>query len=121
MTYATDIVTATAGTPTLAPPVAAWDLLSFFTNAKDYGTLVGGGLISLLGLIVVIVATVFIAKKFFGDGRGNDKSWVIIIIMMLVGGAMLFGGISLVTDIASGGQKTIEELGGGTILLGLGR
>lgn len=106
------------GTPSVSLPTAAWDVAAFLANAKSYGSVIGGGLITLLGLIIVIVAVVFIAKKFLGSGQGGqEKSWVVIVIMIIVGGALLYGGITFVTDIASGGQKTISDLGGGFIVL----
>lgn len=98
-------------------PGAEWDLASFFDNAKGYLTIIGGGLISLLGLAVVIWAAVLIAKKFFGGQNGQQESWFKIIAMILIGGALMTGGIVLISNIASGGQKTIEDLGGGFILL----
>lgn len=108
-----------AGTAADAPalPLGAWDLVSFLTNTKNYANVIGGGLISLLGLIIIIVAVVFITKKFFGNGQGQDKSWIVIVVMIIVGGAFLTGGIVLITNIASGGEQTIKELGGGFIVL----
>lgn len=100
-----------------ALPTAAWDLLSFLKNAKSYANLVGGALITLLGLLVVIWAAVLIAKKFFGSAQSQQESWVKIIVMIIIGGALLAGGISLITAIAKGGKGTIEELGGGFIIL----
>jgi len=116
ITATNETATAAASIPSL--PTGAWDLISFLGNTQDYGELAGGALISLLGLIIVIVAGVFTAKKFFGSGNGqNDKPWLIIAVMFIVGGAMLFGSIGLLLNISSGGQKTIEELGGGFIVL----
>jgi hypothetical protein len=98
-------------------PVAAWDLVSFLDNAKEYVTVIGGALITLLGLAVVIWATVLIAKKFFGTAQNQQESWIKVVVMILVGGALMTGGIALVTTIAAGGKTTLEELGGGYIVL----
>jgi hypothetical protein len=99
-------------------PTAAWDLVSFFENAKSYMSVAGGSLISLLGLGVVIWAAVLIAKKFFGNAQsGQQDSWVKVVLMILVGGALMTGGIVLISEIAGGGQTTITELGGGFIVL----
>ncbi|MFF2053881.1 hypothetical protein ACFVU2_19910 [Leifsonia sp. NPDC058194] len=110
--------------PTL--PTASWDLISALANSKNYLGLAGGGLVTLLGLAAVVWAAVLIIKKFFGSHQnGAGEPWVKIILMIIVGGAMMTGGITLITDIASGGQKTIQDLGGGFIILkgtlGLGR
>jgi hypothetical protein len=102
-------------TANLSP--AAWDLVSFLKNAKVYANTVGGALITLLGLAVVIWAAVLIAKKFFGSNQGQGDSWAKIVVMIIVGGALLAGGITLITTIAKGGKATIEELGGGFILI----
>jgi len=115
ITATNETATAAASIPSL--PTGAWDLVSFLENAKDYGTILGGGVITLLGLILLIVAVVFLFKKFVGNGQGQEKSWPVIIIMIVVAGAFLTGGIGLMLNISSGGQKTIEELGGGFIVL----
>lgn len=98
-------------------PTAAWDLVSFFDNAKGYVTIIGGGLVSLLGLIVVIWAAVLIAKKFFGSQQAQQDSWFKVVLMVIVGGALMTGGIVLISEIAKGGETTIKELGGGFIVL----
>lgn len=106
-----------AGSTISTLPAGDWDLVSAVGNATNYGKLLGGGIIGLLGVILLIVATVFIFKKLTGNGQGNEKSWVIIVVMILIGGAMSFGGYTLISQVASGGQKTVQELGGGFIVL----
>lgn len=98
-------------------PGAEWDLVSFFDNAKVYLNTIGGGLISLLGLAILIWAGVLIAKKFFGGQSAQQESWFKIVAMLLIGGALMWGGIALITTIAQGGEKTVKDLGGGFILL----
>jgi hypothetical protein len=115
ITATNETATAAASIPSL--PTGAWDLVSFLENAKDYGTILGGGVVTIIGLIILIAAVVFILKKFLGNGQGPEKSWPVIIIMIVVAGAFLTGGIGLMLNISSGGQKTIEELGGGFIVL----
>ena len=98
-------------------PVAAWDLNSFFENAKAYAEVIGGSLISLLGLVVIIWAAVLIAKKFFGGAQSQQQeSWFKIVMMVIVGGALMTCGVGLIMTIGGGGQATIEELGGGFII-----
>lgn len=110
------IESALSGVPTL--PTAAWDLVSFFSNAKNYGTIIGGGLLSLVGLIIVVFAGIAIAKKLLGGANGAQQdSWLKVVLMLVIGGAMMFGGIAMFVNIAEGGKTTIEELGGGFILL----
>lgn len=124
MTISTTLQTATDAVSISSLPLGAWDLVSFFTNAKNYGTILGGGFVSLIGLVLVVVAVFQAAKNFLGNGQGN-KSWVLIVFMFILGGALLGGSIAFVLNIAAGGQTTIEDLGGGFIiapgLIGLGR
>lgn len=98
-------------------PLGDWDLVSALSNAQNYGKLIGGGVIGLIGVILLIVAAVFVLKKLVGNGQGQEKSWVIIVVMIIIGGAMLAGGWTLLAQVASGGQKTVQELGGGFIVL----
>lgn len=98
-------------------PLGAWDLVSFLGNAKNYLNVVGGALISLIGLIILIVAIVFLAKNLFGNGQGQSHSWIKVVVMIIIGGALLTGGIVLITNIASGGEQTIKDLGEGFIVL----
>ena len=37
--------------------------------------------------------------------------------MILVGGALSTGGWQLISTVGSGGQQTIEDLGGGTVIV----
>jgi len=118
------IENAAGGTSVPSLPGGAWDIISALSNAKDWGTIAGGAFITLLGLAVVIVGIVFLVKKLIGNGNGgNEKGWLLIIAMIVVGGALLYGGINLVLNIAEGGKTTVEELGGGFAVIGgyLGR
>lgn len=98
------------------PRAADWDLLSALTNAEKYGRLLGGAVITLVGLILVIVAIVFLAKKFLAGQQSQSAGWGKIIVMGIIGGALMAGGIVWVIDIAQGGKATIDDLGGGMIL-----
>lgn len=94
--------------------LAEWDLVSFFKNSQEYVKAAGGGLISLLGLALLIWGFVKMMGKL-KDGDRSQSNWGAIVGMIIVGGAMLFGGITLVLQIGQGGQKTITDLGGGVI------
>ena len=96
-------------------PLGDWDLVSALTNAQNYGKLIGGGILGLIAVILLIGAAIFVLQKFFS--KNNDsKSWGIIIAMIIVGGAFGTGGWVLLSQVASGGQKTVQELGGGFIV-----
>ena len=96
-------------------PQAAWDLKSFFDGAKEYGTLVGGSFLALIGLAAVIWGGTLLLKKLMS--QQSQESWLKIIGLIIIGGAIMTGSIGLLTKIAGGGQTTIEELGGGVVLL----
>lgn len=101
----------------LALPGAAWDLVSFLNNAQSFLMIAGGALITLIGLLLVVWSVVYIGKKFLGSNSGQQDSWIKIVVMLLIGGALMTGGIVLVTSIAAGGKTTIEDLGNGMILM----
>ena len=117
----TDIFEVVAAAAPLHPalPVADWDIVSLLTNTKSLGKVIGGAVIGLIGVILLIVGGVFVGIKLWGNPQsGVTKSWLIIGLMILIGGAMLTGGWTLLENVSSGGQKTVEELGGGFIVLG---
>lgn len=95
---------------------AEWDLVSFFENARNYAKLVGGGLLALLGTVGVVWGGVLLIKKLMA-GHQNQDSWMKILALILVGGALMAGGFALISQIASGGKTTIEDLGGGLIVI----
>jgi uncharacterized membrane protein len=64
----------------------------------------------LVGVVMIIVAIVKIAQKFISP-QSAPGGWVGPIVMLIVGGALLAGGWTFVSNIAQGGKKTIEDLG----------
>jgi hypothetical protein len=106
--------------PVPALPTAAWDLVSFLENAGEYVKTGGGALLVAMGLVALVWGGVLLLKKLMG-GQQNQDSWMKIIGLMIIGGAIAVGGFTLIFTIGSGGKTTIEDLGGGTLLLlGLG-
>lgn len=97
-------------------PTGAWDVLSFLKNAFKYGEGIGGGVLTLLGLIAVVVGGVKLLFKLMA-GQQNQTSWISIVLMIIIGGALMVGGITLMKTVASGGKTTILDLGGGAILM----
>jgi hypothetical protein len=98
-----------------ATPTAAWDVVSFLTNAATYVKTGGGSLLILMGIAALVWGGVLLLKKLMG-GQQNQDSWVKIILMIIIGGAIAVGGFALVFTIGSGGKKTIDDLGGATFL-----
>lgn len=99
-------------------PTAAWDLTSFLENARSQLQLWGGLLLMLLGVVGLVWAGVLGTKKLLADPQtaGQQKSWGTIAVLVLVGGALGTGGWSFMSTVGSGGQQTIEDLGGGTVI-----
>ena len=96
-------------------PKAEWDLISFFQNANNYGQLAGGAFLSLMGVVAIIWGGTLLVKKLMS--QQSQESWLKIILLILIGGALMASGFGLISTIAQGGQTTIEDLGGGVVLL----
>lgn len=98
-------------------PVGAWDLTSFLNNAyKQIGEW-GKLLLMLLGIILIVVSGVKIWRNFTSESAQRQPRWGMTIAGLLVGGALSVStGWTLLNDIAQGGQKTIQDLGGGAIV-----
>ncbi|MEV7953031.1 hypothetical protein [Streptomyces sp. NPDC088141] len=99
-------------------PSAAWDLTSFLTNAKGQIQLWGGLLLMLIGAAGLVWGGVLLIKKLMGGQQhGQGHGWGQIALLILVGGALGTGGWSLISTVGSGGQQTITDLGGGTVIV----
>lgn len=94
----------------------AWDLGSFLQNATSTLKTWGSYLIILIGVVMVVWSVVMIARGLISHGK-TQVSWPVAIILLILGGAFMVGGFSFVSNIASGGKQTIEDLGNGTILM----
>lgn len=88
-----------------------FDILQFLDNATSYMKQIGHYIMLFAGVILIIVATVQIAKGLAGGGRGQ-VNWVMSIACLLVGGILLFGGWNLMTSVARTGADTLAEMGG---------
>ncbi|MYR57343.1 hypothetical protein GTY54_14265 [Streptomyces sp. SID625] len=99
-------------------PGAAWDLTSFLQNAKAQIQLWGGLLLMLLGAVGLVWGGVVLIKKLMANPQsvGQQQGWGTIALLILVGGALGTGGWSMISTVGSGGQQTITDLGGGTVI-----
>lgn len=87
-----------------------WDLTSFLSNATSQLKVWGGAFIILLGVAMIVVGVYQLAKGLISHGK-TQVNWFIVVALIIAGGALAAGGWALVSDIASGGKKTIEDLG----------
>lgn len=108
---------------TLAPVLAqgdsgvtadsSWDLKTFFDNSTNYTQSVGGAFLALIGIAGLTWGGFLLVRKLMGGQQAQQDSWFKIVALILVGGAMLFGGMTLLLNFAQGGKDTIENFGNG--------
>lgn len=96
-------------------PVGAWDVVSFFTNGGNYVKKAGAALLIAMGTVAVVWGVVLLLKKLM-SGRQDQTSWMNIVLMILVGGAVMLGGFTFASSLAKGGQDTINDLGGASMV-----
>lgn len=96
---------------------AAWDLVSALRNAGKYVGKIGSAAVVMLGFILILVGAWKLAMKLI-NGEKARENWGIIVALIVIGGAFAYGGWKMFTGVASGGKKTIEDLGSGAIDLG---
>lgn len=70
----------------------------------------GGYVIVIAGIILIVVGVVQIVKGLAGGGKGGQTNWVLSIAAVIVGGALAFGGWTLVSRIASSGSDTLKGI-----------
>ena len=100
-------------------PTAAWDLTSFLENATTQIKTWGGLLLMLLGVCALVWGGVLLVKRLGANPQtaGQQSSWATIALLILVGGGFSTGGWQLISTVGSGGQQTIEDLGGGAVIV----
>lgn len=97
--------------------LADWDLKNLLKGASNYIQDAGSLFLVLLGIAMIVWGGYKLAKKLMGNPQqGGGDSWFTIILLIFVGGALMVGGFALLSDIAAGGKKTIEEIGQGFML-----
>lgn len=89
--------------------MANWDLGTFLENATDSIQGWGGLFLILIGVVMIIVAGYKIATGLMSDRA--QVSWVKVVVLLIAGGVLAFGGYQIISDMASLGKNTIEQLG----------
>lgn len=87
-----------------------WSLGNFLQNAAGTAKEWGGYFIVLIGIIMIIVAAWQIGSGLMSHGK-KQTNWAVSIILLILGGAFAVGGFNFLSNIASGGAQTINELG----------
>lgn len=88
-----------------------WDLENFFNNSTNYTQKVGGAFLALIGIAGVVWGGFLMLRKLMGGQQAQQDSWFKIVALIIVGGAMLFGGMTILLNLAKGGKDTIENFG----------
>lgn len=90
--------------------MAAWNLNKFLTNLNSNLNTWGKMGVAVVGVIMVIVAVVKIAKGLMSDR--SQTNWVMCLVLLFVGGALAFGsGWSLTQDMSQMGETTLTNMG----------
>lgn len=94
----------------------SWDLETFFENSAEYAKVVGGALLVFVGVVMIIWGGVLLGKKLMSEQA--RENWLKIALLIIAGGALAFGGITIIMKFAKGGNETVEKFGnGGSILV----
>lgn len=99
----------------LVRPFLSWDLTNFLENSKEQLEKWGGSIILIVGVVMIIAAVWQIASGLMSHGK-KQTNWAIALLLLIVGGAFIAGGWSFVSNIAEGGKRTLEDLGGATVI-----
>ena len=92
------------------PSGDSFDAETFFSNAAKWMPVVGGVFLAFIGIAGVVWGGFLLVRKLMA-GQQNQDNWLKIVALIVTGGALAFGGITLLTRFAAGGQKTIEDFG----------
>lgn len=88
----------------------SWDLTNFLTNSTKQIQTWGGLFLTLVGVVGIIWSAFQIISGLMSHGK-KQVSYGTQVMLLLISGALSATGLSLVTTIAQGGRKTIEDLG----------
>lgn len=95
----------------------SWDLRTFLQNSFRTLDQWFSLAVAIVGLVAIAWATWQIVSALMSQGR-KQINWAVSIILLIVGGALsASGGFQFVRGIAESGQKTINDLGGQTIMM----
>lgn len=87
------------------------DVAKMAENAGYYIQDIVKYVIAVIGIILILVALVQIAKGLASGGKGQ-VNWVMSIGCLLVGGLLLFGGWNLLSNVSLIGRDTVQTLAG---------
>jgi uncharacterized membrane protein len=91
---------------------AGWTLDTALKNFENFLKNEGGVVLAIVGVLLILFAGFKFAKAIWGQ-QEKGKNATVGGIAIIVGGAMLFGGWSLFSTMANGGNSTVQQMGGG--------
>lgn len=94
-----------------------WDLVEFFTNGQDYAEKAGGAFLGVVGVVCLLFAAWKLFQKLVNEQ--SRESWAKVAGLIMLGGVLVFGGYSMLSDLAEGGKDTVDnfgDTGGGAII-----
>lgn len=92
---------------------SGWSINTFLTTLNTSLNNWGSLFVTCVGVVMVIVAVVKIAKGLMSHGQGQ-VNWVLNIALLLIGGMLAWsGGWGIIGDMSEGANDTLNELGGG--------
>lgn len=91
---------------------AGWTLDNALKSFEQFLITDGGYLLAIFGVLLILFAGYKFAKAIWGQ-QEKGKNATVGGIAIVVGGAMLFGGWSLFSEMANGGNTTVQQMGGG--------
>lgn len=93
----------------------AVEIVKMIDNGRNYGALIGGSLISLLGVILIIYGAFCAFQAVKAQQGGAGSYWMKFALSIVLGGAMLYGGFNLFARTLAGGMDgTIKKFGDNT-------
>lgn len=87
-----------------------WDWETLFQNGESTAKTVGGALLGALGIIVLVVAGVYLAMVGLSKRSKGQYVWQAV-IGIIIGGVLTAGGVTLLTQVSQGSYKSVKELG----------
>lgn len=91
-----------------------FEIVDFLKGARSYLSIIGGGIISLLGVVLIIYAVIAGFKAVTSQQGGAGGQWFKALLALVFGGAALYGGWNLFGgSLAKGMDSTVKGLGNG--------
>jgi len=89
-----------------------WSINNLLQRVGELVPQWGGMIVIISGGILMLAMVIWGVVKFLKKGQ-DQTSWVFLIVGLIIGGALAFGGWSVVENVGRGGLQTIEDLGTG--------